>query len=107
MIWHINDHTRGLLMLLAKQQYSLEHQGRLVVQQVLPPVRWDNLWQDIDRHATLWLTLVSFFEVRQERTHHRTIGRFQHHQRHVEPPGMPALSETFCRCRIDIDHDSR
>src|SRR5574341_2573256 len=45
-IWHINDHTGSPMTLLAKQQRCLEEQGSLIVQEVLPPARRNNLRQD-------------------------------------------------------------
>jgi hypothetical protein len=66
MMWHINDPSQSSVVLPVKEQDDLKHPGRLVVQQVLPPACWHNLWQDNDRHPTLWLPSVSCFEVRQE-----------------------------------------
>src|SRR5712691_7285297 len=105
-IWYINNHTGSTITLLAKQQHRLEEQSGLIVQEVLPPTRRHNLWQDDDRQTAFRLTPVRLFEVREERTDHRTIRRFQHHQRDIEAPGLPTLPEALGRRRIHVHHRS-
>src|SRR6266508_4366876 len=77
-----DDHTS------AEQQRGLDCQRGLVVQQVLPPLRWDELRQDNREHIVV-VALIYLIHVGKDRPNEAAVGRVQHLQRHTRAPLLP------------------
>src|SRR5262245_39859498 len=97
MIGHTN-HNHAL----AKQQRAFERQRGLIVQQMLPPLRGDELGQDHREHVVV-VARIHIVDIAQDRSNKATIGRRQDLQRHIAAPLGPLGLHFVGRLSIKID----
>src|SRR5919108_5147823 len=74
----------------AEEQRALHEQGRLVVQDVLPPAARQELRQH-DRYHPSVAAGPYLLDVIEQRAQERPVRRRQHDQGHAEPPARPLL----------------
>src|SRR5947209_17357604 len=79
-VWHIGDDG-----VPPEEERALDQEGRLVVQDVLPPVTREEL-REHDGDHLLVTARLDLVEIVQERPQQRAVGRGQDDQRHAEPP---------------------
>src|SRR5688572_26217780 len=73
-----------------EQQRALDQEGALIVQQVVPPLRRDELRQH-DRDIGVAAFPLDLVDVFQQRFHQRSERRVEHDESRVAAPGLPVL----------------
>src|SRR6267143_5644030 len=85
-----------------EEQRTLDQKGRLVVQDVLPPVPWQEL-REHDGDHLLVPARLDLVEIVQERPQERAVRRGQDDQGDAEAPLAPLLLEAGRSRRVRLD----
>ena len=88
-----------------KKKGALQHEGALIVEDVLPPTRGKNFGDDDGNPAALIL-LQHLLDIFQQRPQYRAIGRRQYRERHATAPLGPLNFHPGGFLRIHI-HENR
>src|SRR5450759_2520845 len=99
LVRHVGDYNAGL-----EEQRHAQHDGRLRVQELVPPVlRHELRYHDGDRFIRLPLGR-DLFHVLEYRFEEQTVGRVQDDQAHALTPGLPLVLHLgrFVRVKRDV-----
>jgi len=94
---NIDDDAVAAGLCPSMKQGRLEQQGRLIVQQVLPTLRWNELRQDDHRQGPLRSPCIQRLKKREQRTHRRSV------RRHEWVVDRSSLSRDPVLARLELD----
>jgi RimJ/RimL family protein N-acetyltransferase len=100
---HINDGAHLPVPAAAIQQRYLEHPRRLVVQQVLPPLRRNEFGQQDCGKLAVSAFPIRLLQIFQDRPNNRAVRRRDDHQCHALSPFRPPLAHMIAVAGVDLD----